>query len=92
MKNNLYPSIKENMTKWSEGKILTFNKNEQFIYNILHESLEWKNIYEIVFNDEENIFWIKHLKGIAFNTKKEAELYCFLDYCEELAKRMRLLL
>jgi len=39
MKNNLYPSIKENMTKWSEGKILTFNKNEQFIYNIMEKYL-----------------------------------------------------
>ncbi len=88
MEKEIYPSIRENMSKWSERKILMFTKYEQFIYNILHESTKWRENYEIIYNEDETGYWVKQLKGVIFDTKEEAELYCFLNYCEDVAKKI----
>lgn len=86
MKKLEIPELHDCMTDNIEWKILQTTREGFLIYELLKNLEHWKENYNIIFDKsyetEENFFWIQELKGIKFSSREEAELYCFLDYCE----------
>ncbi len=66
--------------------VLTANckgdKNERF-YRFETYS-KWKNNYRIketTTESGETVYWIENLKGLVFDSRKEAEEFCLVSFC-----------
>ncbi len=73
------PELKDCMTDLIEKKLLSMGKEGLLFYELFKNLADWRNKYTIAIDCD--FYWIKELKGNKFDTKEEAELYAFLDYC-----------
>ena len=79
MKTVKIPELQDCMTEQIENKLLNMHKEGLLFYKLIKDVTSWRNKYIIMLEGDH--YWIQELKGIQFETKDQAELYAFLDYC-----------
>jgi len=95
--NKMFPKLSDCFTEEIRKKLFNIERvgKEQRVtpldvYELFIYAEKWKEKYTVIHVDteEENYFWVKELRGIKFDTEEELYMYCFLDYCNNISKKL----
>ena len=77
----MYPKIHEHMTEHSVSRVLRMSGGGSRICRLLLKSIGWRNYYTFKPTVNHKIY-IEELNGYRFDTIEQAEVYAFLDFCD----------
>ncbi|MCF7927034.1 MAG: hypothetical protein K9L74_05615, partial [Candidatus Izimaplasma sp.] len=76
-KNETFPKLSDCMTETIEEKFLNMGETSKNIYKIIQKAITWRKEFEVVQIGEKF-----QINNQTFDSEKEAEMFAFLEFCE----------